>query len=106
MVGTAEVSITGMFKDETFRYEDLPVKFVGFCPCFRKEAGTYGKDAPGVFRVHQVKKIEQYVICEADHEESVRWHEQLIRNAQKLGPGLELPYSVGNVCTGAMGAGK
>src|SRR5713226_4658789 len=47
LVGTAEVSITGMFKDETFRYEDLPVKFVGFCPCFRKEAGTYGKDARG-----------------------------------------------------------
>jgi seryl-tRNA synthetase len=106
LVGTAEVSITGMFKDETFRYEDLPMKFVGFCPCFRKEAGTYGKDARGVFRVHQFNKIEQYVICEADHEESVRWHEQLIRNAEELVQALELPYRVVNVCTGDMGDGK
>src|SRR5713226_3620804 len=106
LVGTAEVSITGMYKDETFRYEDLPVKFVGFCPCFRKEAGTYGKDARGVFRVHQFNKIEQYVICEADHEESVRWHEQLIRNTEELVQALELPYRVVNVSTGDMGDGK
>ena len=106
LVGTAEVSITGMYKDEILRYEDLPLTFVGYCPCFRKEAGTYGKDARGVFRVHQFNKIEQYVICEADHEESVRWHEQLIRNAEELVQALELPYRVVNVCTGDMGDGK
>src|SRR5256886_8753923 len=59
LVGTAEVSITGMYKDEIFRYEDLPLTFVGFCPCFRKEAGTYGKDTLGVFRIHQFNKVEQ-----------------------------------------------
>ncbi len=106
LVGTAEVSITGMYKDEILRAEDLPLTFVGFCPCFRKEAGTYGKDTRGVFRIHQFNKIEQYVISKADHQESVRWHEQLIRNAEELVQELELPYRVVNVCTGDMGDGK
>ncbi|WP_376795956.1 serine--tRNA ligase [Thermogemmatispora sp.] len=106
LVGTAEVSITGMFKDEILSYEELPLTFVGFCPCFRKEAGTYGKDTRGVFRVHQFNKVEQYVICEASHEESLRWHEQLIRNAEELVQALEIPYRVVNVCTGDMGDGK
>ncbi len=106
LVGTAEVSITGMYKDEILRYEDLPLTFVGYCPCFRREAGTYGKDTRGVFRIHQFNKVEQYVISKADHEESVRWHEQLIRNAEELVQALELPYRVVNVCTGDMGDGK
>ena len=84
LVGTSEVSITGMYKDEMLRYEELPLTFVGYCPCFRKEAGTYGKDTRGVFRIHQFNKVEQYVISKADHEDSVRWHEQLIRNAEEL----------------------
>ena len=106
LVGTAEVSITGMYKDEILRYEDLPLTFVAYCPCFRKEAGTYGKDTRGVFRIHQFNKVEQYVISIADHEDSVRWHEQLIRNAEELVQALELPYRVVNVCTGDMGDGK
>jgi seryl-tRNA synthetase len=106
LVGTAEVSITGMYKDEIFKAEDLPMTFVGFCPCFRQEAGTYGKDTRGVFRIHQFNKVEQYVICEAEHEVSVRWHEQLLRNSEELVQALELPYRVMNVCTGDMGDGK
>ncbi len=106
LVGTAEVSITGMYKDEILRVEDLPMTFVGFCPCFRQEAGTYGKDTRGVLRVHQFNKVEQYVICKADHEESVRWHEQLLANSEELVQALELPYRVVNVCTGDMGDGK
>jgi seryl-tRNA synthetase len=106
LVGTSEVSITGMYKDEILSYEDLPLTFVGFCPCFRKEAGTYGKDTRGVFRIHQFNKVEQYVITLADHEESVRWHEQLIANSEELVQALELPYRVVNVCTGDMGDGK
>ncbi len=106
LVGTSEVSITGMYKDEILSYEDLPLTFVGFCPCFRKEAGTYGKDTRGVFRIHQFNKVEQYVIAKADHEESVRWHEQLIANSEELVQALELPYRVVNVCTGDMGDGK
>jgi len=106
LVGTSEVSITGMYKDEILSYEDLPLTYVGFCPCFRKEAGTYGKDTRGVFRVHQFNKVEQYVITKADHDESVRWHEQLIANSEELVQALELPYRVVNVCTGDMGDGK
>src|SRR6266702_375961 len=106
LVGTSEVSITGMYKDEILSYEDLPLTFVGFCPCFRKEAGTYGKDTRGVFRVHQFNKVEQYVITIADHKESVRWHEQLLANSEELVQALELPYRVVNVSTGDMGDGK
>ncbi len=106
LVGTAEVSITGMYKDEILKGENLPMTFVGFCPCFRQEAGTYGKDTRGVFRIHQFNKVEQYVICRADHEESVRWHEQLLKNSEELVQALELPYRVVNVCTGDMGDGK
>ena len=106
LVGTAEVSITGMYKDEILKVEELPLKFVGYCPCFRQEAGTYGKDTRGVFRIHQFNKVEQYIICKADHEESVRWHEHLLQNAEELVQALEIPYRVMSVCTGDMGDGK
>lgn len=106
LVGTSEVSITGMYKDEILKAEELPMRFVAYCPCFRQEAGTYGKDTKGVFRIHQFNKVEQYIICKADHEESVYWHEQLLQNAEELVQALELPYRVVNVCTGDMGDGK
>jgi len=106
LVGTAEVSITGMFKDEILKVDDLPLRFVAFCPCFRREAGTYGKDTRGVFRIHQFNKVEQYIICRADHEESVLWHEALLANSEELVQALELPYRVVNVSTGDMGDGK
>jgi seryl-tRNA synthetase len=106
LVGTSEVSITGMYKDEILKAEDLPLRFVAFCPCFRREAGTYGKDARGVFRVHQFNKVEQYIIAKADHGESVRWHEALLANSEELVQALELPYRVVSVCTGDMGDGK
>src|SRR5258707_110778 len=106
LVGTGEVSITGMYKDEILKAEDLPMRFVAFCPCFRREAGTYGKDTRGVFRIHQFNKVEQYIIGKADHEESVRWHEALLANSEELVQALELPYRVVSVCTGDMGDGK
>ncbi len=106
LVGTSEVAITGMYKDEILKAEDLPMRFVAYCPCFRREAGTYGKDARGVFRVHQFSKVEQYIIARADHEESVLWHETLLQNSEELVQALELPYRVVQVCTGDMGDGK
>lgn len=106
LVGTAEVSITGMYKDEILKAEELPMKFVGYSPCYRQEAGTYGKDTRGVFRIHQFNKVEQYIFAKADHEESVYWFEQLLQNAEELIQALELPYRVVNVCTGDMGDGK
>jgi seryl-tRNA synthetase len=106
LVGTAEVSITGMHTGEILTEADLPVRYVGYSPCFRREAGTYGKDTKGIMRVHQFEKIEQYVICRADHEESVRWHEELLSNAEELVQALELPYRVVNICTGDLGDAK
>lgn len=106
LVGTAEVSITGMHNGEILREQDLPIKYVAWSPCFRREAGTYGKDTKGIFRVHQFEKVEQYVICPADHEESVRWHEELLANAEELVRALELPYRVLNICTGDLGDAK
>ena len=106
LVGTAEVSITGMHSGEMLREQDLPIRYVAWSPCFRREAGTYGKDTRGIFRVHQFEKVEQYVICPADHEESVRWHKELLANAEELARALELPYRVLNICTGDLGDAK
>ncbi|WIG60630.1 MAG: Seryl-tRNA synthetase [Ktedonobacterales bacterium] len=106
LVGTAEVAITGMHSGEILREQDLPVKYVAWSPCFRREAGTYGKDTKGIMRVHQFEKVEQYIICRADHEESVQWHEDLLANAEELVQALELPYRVLNICTGDLGDAK
>jgi seryl-tRNA synthetase len=106
LVGTAEVSITGMHSGEILREQDLPIKYVGYSPCFRREAGTYGKDTRGILRVHQFYKVEQYVICRADHDESVRWHEELLANSEELVRALELPYRVVNISMGDLGDAK
>jgi seryl-tRNA synthetase len=106
LVGTAEVAITGMHTGEILREQDLPIRYVAYSPCFRREAGTYGKDTRGIFRVHQFYKVEQYVICRADHEESVRWHEELLANSEELVRALELPYRIVNVSTGDLGDAK
>jgi seryl-tRNA synthetase len=106
LVGTAEVSVTGMHSGEILREADLPIRYVAWSPCFRREAGTYGKDTKGIMRVHQFEKVEQYIISRADHAESVRWHEELLRNAEALVQELELPYRVVNICRGDLGDAK
>jgi seryl-tRNA synthetase len=106
LVGTAEVSITGMHSGEILREQDLPIKYVGYSPCYRREAGTYGKDTKGIMRVHQFYKVEQYIICRADHAESVRWHEELLRIAEEIVVALELPYRVLNLCVADLGDAK
>ncbi|HEX8728265.1 MAG TPA: serine--tRNA ligase [Ktedonobacterales bacterium] len=106
LVGTAEVSITGMHSGEILREQDLPIKYVGYSPCYRREAGTYGKDTKGIMRVHQFYKVEQYIICRADHDESVRWHEELLRVAEEIVEALELPYRVLNLCVADLGDAK
>ena len=106
LVGTAEVSITGMHSGEILREQDLPIKYVGYSPCYRREAGTYGKDTKGIMRVHQFYKVEQYIICRADHEESVRWHEELLKFAEEIVVALELPYRVLNLCVADLGDAK
>ena len=106
LVGTAEVSMTGMYAGEILNQAELPIKMVAFSPCFRREAGSFGRDVRGVMRVHQFTKVEQYVICENDPQMSLEWLELLLRNAEEIVQDLELPYHVMLVCTGDMGDGK
>ncbi|MEK7478054.1 MAG: serine--tRNA ligase [Patescibacteria group bacterium] len=106
MSGTAEVATMGYFMGETLAAKDLPKKWVAFSPCFRREAGSHGKDTRGLIRVHEFYKIEQVILCEASHEESVRWHEQLLANAEKVMQGLKIPYRVVINCTSDLGQGQ
>ena len=74
--------------------------------CFRREAGTYGKDTHGLFRVHQFQKIEQLIISIADEQDSERWHDELLANSEEIVQDLGLPYRVVQVCTGDLGVGQ
>lgn len=104
--GTAEVPMMALHKDEILKAEDLPIKYVAISPCFRREAGSHGKDTKGLMRVHEFMKIEQVVLCEADHEESVKWHETITENAEKILRELNMPYRVVVVCGGDLGLGQ
>ncbi len=106
LVGTAEVSMTGDHAGDILAEADLPLRYVVYSPCFRREAGSYGRDVRGVIRVHQFTKVEQFVLCIADHDESVRWHEALRANAEALLKALELPYRVVVCCSGETGDGQ
>lgn len=104
--GTAEVVLTSLHSAEVLEEAQLPILYAGYSPCFRREAGSAGKDVRGLFRVHQFTKVEQFVICKADLEESKKWHATLLECAEELLRDLELPYQVIECCTGDMGAGK
>jgi seryl-tRNA synthetase len=101
--GTAEVPVTSYFANEILQEKDLPKKFVAFSPCFRREAGSYGKDTKGLYRLHQFNKIEQVIINKADNESSLACHEELLRNSEEVLQDLKLPYRVLLMCTGDMG---
>ncbi|MBI5620787.1 serine--tRNA ligase [Candidatus Gottesmanbacteria bacterium] len=103
LAGTAEVPVTAYFANEVLEEKDLPRKFVAFSPCFRREAGSYGKDTKGVYRVHQFSKIEQVIISKNDMNNSFTLHEELLANAEEILQDLELPYRVLLMCTGDMG---
>ena len=104
--GTAEVPMMGYHADEILKEEDLPKKYVAFSPCYRREVGSYGKDTKGIFRVHEFYKIEQVVLCRADHQESVKWHEELTKNSEEIMQALEIPYRVVINCGGDLGLGQ
>jgi len=101
--GTAEIPITSYFSNEILQEKDLPKKFVAFSPCFRSEAGSYGKDTKGLYRVHEFWKIEQVVIGNNDEENARKIHEELQQNAEEILQELGLPYRVLLMCTGDMG---
>ena len=106
LAGTAEVSLVGFHSGEILDHKALPVRYAGISPCFRREAGSAGRDVRGLLRVHQFEKVEQFVICEADVAESDRWHEQLLGTAEQLLQAFGLAYEVVECSTGDMGAGK
>jgi seryl-tRNA synthetase len=106
LAGTAEVALVGFHSDEILDHKRLPVRYAGISPCFRREAGSAGRDVRGLLRVHQFEKVEQFVICAADVAESDRWHAELLGTAEQLLQGLGLAYEVMEVSTGDMGAGK
>jgi seryl-tRNA synthetase len=106
LAGTAEVVLTSLHSGEIIEVDKLPILYAGFSPCFRREAGSAGKDVRGLLRVHQFVKVEQYVICEADDEQSANWHGRLLELAETLLGDLEIPYQVIETSTGDMGLGK
>ncbi len=106
LAGTAEVALVGLHTGEILDKKVLPIRYAGISPCFRREIGSASRDVRGLLRVHQFEKVEQFVICAADAEESDRWHAQLLDAAQTLLQGLGLHYEVVECATGDMGAGK
>jgi seryl-tRNA synthetase len=103
LIGTAEVSLTAYHYDEILSAAELPKRYVGISSCYRREAGTYGRDTRGVYRIHQFQKMEQVVICVADEQVSIAEHESIVRNAEEVLQALQLPYRVVNVCGGDLG---
>ena len=107
LVGTSEVALVSYHSNETFENEDeLPKMYCGYSSCYRREAGTYGKDTRGLYRVHQFTKIEQVIMCKADFDEQYKLHDFLLNNAEEIMQDLKIPYRVVKVCTGDMGIGQ
>jgi len=106
LVGTAEVSLTSYYWKEILKESDLPFRSFAQSGCFRREAGTYGKDTSGLYRVHQFQKVEQVIIAPADAALSEQLHSELVRNAEEILEAFELPYRVVYVCTGDLGQGQ
>lgn len=106
LVGTAEVSVMGYHSDEVLDAGALPIKFLGFSPCYRREAGSHGKDVKGLIRVHEFYKLEQVMLVEASHEVSVKWHEWLNRNTEEFIESLGIPYRTVLNSGGDLGQGQ
>ncbi len=103
LAGTAEVTVTGYFANETLNLNDMPHKFVAFSPCFRREAGSYGKDTKGLYRVHEFAKVEQLVFSENNIERALTLFDELQANTEEILQDLEIPYRVMYMSTGEMG---
>ncbi len=98
---TAEVPLTALHKGEIIPFEQLPIRYVAYSPCFRREAGSYGRDTKGLIRLHQFNKVELYWF--SDPEKSLEAHEQITSDAESILKDLELPYRVMELCTGDLG---
>lgn len=103
LAGTGEVSLMAMHQDEILDADRFPLQYATVSTCFRREAGSAGKDTAGLYRIHQFEKVEQVLICKADEAESRRWHEKMIGIVETLLQRLELPYRLLQCCTGDLG---
>ena len=103
LIGTSEVPVTSLHGGEMMAEADLPKKYVARSACFRREAGTYGKDTRGLYRVHQFQKVEQVIVDVADKARSIQHHHDIVRNAEDMLQAFELPYRVVAVCGGDLG---
>ncbi len=106
LAGTAEVPVMGYHSGEVLNQEEFPVKYLAFSPCYRREAGSHGKDTKGLIRVHEFYKWEQVILCEASHEESVKLHEWVNRNTEEFIESLGIPYRTVVNCGGDLGQGQ
>ena len=106
LAGTSEVGAMGFYMDEVLERDALPFKFFCFSPCFRREAGSHGKDTKGLMRVHEFYKFEQVVLCEARHDESVKFHEELTENSEAMLQALGIPHHTVVNCGGDLGLGQ
>jgi len=104
--GTAEVPMMAYHSNEILKASELPIRYMAFSPCYRREIGSYSKDTKGLFRVHEFFKLEQLVICKADHAESVKFHEEINRNFEEFLESLGLPYRRLLICAGDLGQSK
>ncbi|NIT04525.1 serine--tRNA ligase [Candidatus Saccharibacteria bacterium] len=102
LIGTAEITLGGYHADQVLKAEDLPLKYAGFSHCFRREAGTYGQESKGLYRVHQFSKVEMFVFCRP--EESEKMHDYLLKLEEKIFKGLKIPYRVVDIASGDLGA--
>ena len=98
---TAEVPVTSLHRDEIIPNDQLPLRYAAYSPCFRREAGSYGRDTRGLIRLHQFNKVELYWFCHPDH--SAEAHQQITADAEAVLQALELPYRVLDLCTGDLG---
>jgi seryl-tRNA synthetase len=106
LIGTSEVALVSMHCDDTLELADLPIRYAGMSPCFRREAGAAGKDTQGLYRVHQFTKVEQVVFCAPDEGVAEQHHYELLGNAEAILKKLEIPYRVALACTGEIGIGQ
>lgn len=104
--GTAEVPVMGYHAGEVLDQSQFPIKYLAYTPCYRREAGSHGKDTKGLIRVHEFQKWEQVVLCEASHERSVELHEEINRNTEEFIESLGIPYRTVLNCGGDLGQGQ
>lgn len=103
LVGTSEASLAGFHRNEILDGNVLPLKYAGVSSCFRREAGSYGKDTHGLYRVHQFNKVEQFIFCKADNVEAKAMYNELLGNAEEFLTSLRIPYRVVTACSGDLG---